>query len=167
MKYRVAVAGRQVVVEISPTGVTVDGKPVECEWEAVPGTPVRLLRLGGTVKPLVLSRDGKEWVVEWAGERVRARVEVGGLVGSGVEKGALVGGESIVKAPMPGLVLRVEVEAGQRVEVGSGLVVLEAMKMENEIRSPRRGVVRRVWVQAGQAVEKGAELVEIREEQTG
>ena len=60
---------------------------------------------------------------------------------------------------MPGLVVRVEVAVGQRVEPGAGLVVVEAMKMENELRAPRAGVVREVHVAAGQAVERGAPLV--------
>jgi len=66
-----------------------------------------------------------------------------------------------VRAPMPGLVLRVEVEEGQAVVAGTGLVVLEAMKMENEIRSPSAGIVRRILVSQGQAVDKGAALVEL------
>jgi pyruvate carboxylase subunit B len=62
---------------------------------------------------------------------------------------------------MPGLVLRVEVEEGQSVDVGTGVVVLEAMKMENEIKSPIGGTISSIQVTAGQAVEKGAVLVEV------
>jgi biotin carboxyl carrier protein len=61
---------------------------------------------------------------------------------------------------MPGLVLRVQVEPGQRVAEGGGLVVLEAMKMENELKSPATGVVKAVRVSPGEAVEKGQVLVE-------
>jgi pyruvate carboxylase subunit B len=60
---------------------------------------------------------------------------------------------------MPGLVVRIEVALGQRVEAGAGLVVVEAMKMENELRASHPGVVERVHVQVGQAVEKGTPLV--------
>jgi len=66
---------------------------------------------------------------------------------------------------MPGLVLRLEVEEGQAVRIGTGLLVLEAMKMENEIRAVEVGVVRKILVRAGQAVEKGAVLVEISPQQ--
>jgi pyruvate carboxylase subunit B len=62
---------------------------------------------------------------------------------------------------MPGMVVRVEVEVGQRVDAGAGLVVVEAMKMENEIRASRPGVVAEVHVGVGQPVEKGAPLVTI------
>ena len=66
---------------------------------------------------------------------------------------------SEVRAPMPGLVLRIAVEAGQPVEAGDTLLVLEAMKMENAIKAPAAGVVQGVHVGAGVAVEKGALLV--------
>jgi len=65
-----------------------------------------------------------------------------------------------VKAPMPGLVLQVLVEAGQQVDKDSPLVVLEAMKMENVIKSPASGTVKIIRVQKGIAVEKNAVLVE-------
>jgi biotin carboxyl carrier protein len=61
---------------------------------------------------------------------------------------------------MPGMVLRVQVQAGDRVVPGTGLVVLEAMKMENELKSPAAGVVKTVRVASGEAVEKGQVLLE-------
>jgi biotin carboxyl carrier protein len=61
---------------------------------------------------------------------------------------------------MPGLVVRVQVEAGQSVAAGAGVVVLEAMKMENELRAGAAAVVRMVRVRPGEAVEKGQVLVE-------
>jgi pyruvate carboxylase subunit B len=66
----------------------------------------------------------------------------------------------MLKAPMPGLVLRVQVTPGQAVAAGAGLVVLEAMKMENELKAPASAVVRAVRVQPGEAVEKGQVLIE-------
>jgi len=74
--------------------------------------------------------------------------------------GAVAQGPKPVRAPMPGLVVRVEVEPGQEVKAGQGVVIIEAMKMENELKAEAVGVVSRVLVQQGQAVEKGAVLVE-------
>lgn len=65
-----------------------------------------------------------------------------------------------IRAPMPGLVLRVEVADGQEVEAGDTLLVLEAMKMENAIKASAAGLVKHVNVIAGAAVEKGALLIE-------
>jgi biotin carboxyl carrier protein len=66
-----------------------------------------------------------------------------------------------VKAPIPGLITRVLVGAGDHVAVGQPLLVLEAMKMENEIRAPRAGVVSRLDMVAGQAVALHEVLAEI------
>ena len=63
-----------------------------------------------------------------------------------------------VRAPMPGLVLVLEVAEGEQVEKGQGILIIEAMKMENEIRAPSAGVVRRLAVSAGDAVERDALL---------
>lgn len=65
-----------------------------------------------------------------------------------------------VKAPMPGLVLNIEIEAGQSVSKGEALIILEAMKMENVIKSPGDGIVKRIAVSQGDAVEKNALLIE-------
>jgi biotin carboxyl carrier protein len=67
----------------------------------------------------------------------------------------------VVAAYMPGRVVAVAVAAGQTIEAGAALVVLEAMKMQNEIQAERAGTVVHVHVAAGQAVELGDPLVEI------
>jgi len=68
-------------------------------------------------------------------------------------------GRQQVAAPMPGKIVRVLVKAGDKVEAGQGLVVVEAMKMQNEIRSPKSGTVERVLANEGQAVNNGDVLV--------
>ena len=72
-----------------------------------------------------------------------------------------IGGGGVVKALMPGRVVRVLVAKGDSVRKGAGLLILEAMKMENEIQAPADGVVDEVFVTAGQTVESGAELMHI------
>lgn len=69
----------------------------------------------------------------------------------------------LVTTPMPGTVLEVLVEAGERVERGDTLVKLEAMKMVNAIKAPHDGVVEEVLVSAGQQVGYGAGLVQLAE----
>ena len=64
-----------------------------------------------------------------------------------------------IKAPMPGLVLSVSVEAGQQVQEGERLLILEAMKMENSIMIHAAATIKSVLVKAGQAVDKGQVLV--------
>ena len=64
-------------------------------------------------------------------------------------------GRQQIVAPMPGKVIRLLVKAGDTVEAGQGLLVMEAMKMQNEIRSPKSGVVERLLAEEGQAVNAG------------
>lgn len=66
-----------------------------------------------------------------------------------------------IKAPMPGLVLEVSVQAGQTIAKGDPLLILEAMKMENVIKSAGDGVVEEILVKKGAAVEKGALLIKL------
>ena len=72
-------------------------------------------------------------------------------------KGAGLGAEGVqsIVAPMPGKVVRVLVAAGDAVEAGQGLVVVEAMKMQNELKSPKKGVVLKVLAEEGAAVNAG------------
>lgn len=68
---------------------------------------------------------------------------------------------SEIKAPMPGMVLKVFVAEGDEVKKGDNLFVLEAMKMENIIKSPADIVIRKIKIKAGDKVEKGQILVEL------
>jgi biotin carboxyl carrier protein len=61
-------------------------------------------------------------------------------------------GRQQVLAPMPGKIVRVLVQTGEKVQAGQGLLVVEAMKMQNEIRSPKSGTVERLLVKEGQPV---------------
>lgn len=162
MKYFVELAGRQFEVEIEAAGVRVDGELVPAALEPLPGTPLQQLRLGDrTLVFAVESTARGEWVLAYRGERWEAAVvdertrHVRSLTGEGRQKV----GAGEVKAPMPGLVLRVLVVPGQQVDAGQGVVVLEAMKMENQIKAPAAGVVEAIHVEQGRAVEKGQVLV--------
>ena len=73
---------------------------------------------------------------------------------------ALASGE-VVKSPMPGNILKINVAPGQKVEEGDVLIVLEAMKMENEIVATKDGTVAQVAVSKGAVVETGTPLVVI------
>jgi pyruvate carboxylase subunit B len=130
---------------------------------AIPHTPLRQLWLDGRPHTLVVMWEGERWVVELGGERWTVLVEDERTreLRTRTGRAARRPGAAVIRAPMPGLVVRVQVERGQRLEAGAGVVVLEAMKMENEISAPGPGVVRKIHVAPGQAVEKGAALLEM------
>jgi len=166
MKYTVTVGDRRVQVEVRGDHVRLNGDPIEARLVSIPRTPLRQLVLDGQARTFPMSRGDDGWAVQVGGESWTVSVvderteQLQAMTGGGPT--ARKGG--VVKAPMPGLVLRIEVELGQRVEPGAGVVVLEAMKMENEIRSSVAGVVMAIQVNPGEAVEKGAPLVELSEE---
>ncbi len=66
-----------------------------------------------------------------------------------------------IKAPMPGMILKILVTPGQQINKGDGLVILEAMKMENILKATATATVKAIRVNERTAVEKGAVLIEL------
>lgn len=166
MKYVVTVAGKPFDVVLNGGEIAVNGRTVVAELVQVPETPLRELALDGRTRTYAMTPEPAGWSVMSGGEAHLVQVDDERAVrfaklSGPAERG---GGGGKVKAPMPGLVLRVEVQEGQDVAAGAGLVVLEAMKMENEIKAPVAGRVAAVHVSGGQAVDKGTVLVEVTPE---
>lgn len=70
--------------------------------------------------------------------------------------------EVTVTVPMPGLIIEVEVNEGDTVNAGQGLIVVEAMKMQNEIKAPKDGIVKQILVKKGQSVNSREKLMIIQ-----
>lgn len=163
MKYIVSVEGQEIPVEVDGQEVRVGGKAVEAHLSPVPGTPLRHLLLGGESLTLAMQRpEAGKWEAQFRGTRYAVEVidERTRHIRSLTAGAAKVDGASQLKAPMPGLVVRILAEPGQVVQAGQGLVVLEAMKMENELKARAGAKIRAVLAAPGQAVEKGQVLVE-------
>jgi pyruvate carboxylase subunit B len=159
--------GQAIEVEVDGERVTVAGETHHATLGTIPGTPLRQLLLDG--RPLVLSVEALgrgRWALTPAGERLEVEVldertrHIRTLTGATDQRRPA----DVLKAPMPGLVIRVQANPGDAVAAGAGLVVLEAMKMENELKAAAPGVVKRVLVAPGEAVEKGQVLVEFEGE---
>ena len=163
MRYEVQLASssseKKRAIELERNGagwrVTLDGRPVAVDAvEIAPNTLSVLLdgqsfEISVTPSPdgkLKLQTGSREFTAEvidlraWSGRR-HGHVEAEGR-------------QQIV-APMPGKVVRLLVKAGDHVEAGQGLLVVEAMKMQNEIRSPKSGAVERILAKEGQPVNAG------------
>lgn len=174
MKYHVRLGSKTWEVEVEGGRVTVGGHAHEAHVAHVPNTPLYHLLLGGqswTIAAQGLEGlgegGGPRWALGVAGERVEVEAvddrtrQIQALTGT---KHQGTGG-AVLKAPMPGLVVRIEVATGQHVAAGAPLVVVEAMKMENELRASRAGIVQTIHVTPGTAVEKGAVLVTLAPEE--
>ncbi len=162
MKYYVTVDGREYEVEIQDNGrVLLEGEPISVDLARVAGENLYSLLMNHTSYEIAVEEIRGGYQILLGGELYQATVvdERQRRLLRGRDKPAAPHGELNVTAPIPGLIVKLEVEEGEEVDVNQPLVILEAMKMENEIRSPRRGVVRAVLVEPGQSVEQGAVLV--------
>ena len=164
VKYIVELNGARKAVAIEPSGVTYEGETgAHATLSDVENSPVRVIKLGTRVYRVVAEKkqgrgkyvlwvDGYRFDVEALDERTRAIRDLSAA-------NAAPAGPAPVLAPMPGLIVRVNVSPGDVVEAGHGVIVMEAMKMENELRTTSAGTVRSVEVAPGTAVEKGTLLV--------
>jgi pyruvate carboxylase subunit B len=166
MKYVVQLNDERHTVSVEPEGVRFENEPlVRGQLSDIEGSPVRMVKLGTHVYRVVAEKrqgrgrytlwvDGYRFEVEALDERTRAIRDLSAA-------NAAPTGPAPIIAPMPGLIVRVNVRVGDRVEAGQGIVVMEAMKMENELRATAPGTVQTIEVAAGTAVEKGALLVSL------
>jgi biotin carboxyl carrier protein len=164
MRYFVSLSGHEIPVDVAalPDGrwdVRVEGRSVAVDV-AQTGSALSLL-IEGRVVDLDLAGAPPTFAFAATGTRGEASIETDRARAERSQRGAARSAESAVVAPMPGRIVRVLVAEGERVTMGTALVVVEAMKMENELRAGHDATVRRVLVAAGATVEAGARLVEL------
>ena len=153
MKYVVQLNEERKSVSLDSSGVRYETEPVaHAELSDIEGSPVRMVKIGTSVYRVVAQKrqgrgrytlwvDGYRFETEALDERTRAIRDL-----SAASAGPI--GPAPILAPMPGLIVRVNVRVGDTVEAGQGVVVMEAMKMENELRAATAGVVKSVGVVA-------------------
>jgi acetyl/propionyl-CoA carboxylase alpha subunit len=167
VRYVVQLNDEQKTVSLEPDGVRYESEPpVHAELSDIEGSPVRMVKIGTHVYRVVVQKrqgrgsyalwvDGYRFEAQALDERTRAIRDL-----SAASAGP--SGPAPILAPMPGLIVRVNVKTGDKVEAGQGVVVMEAMKMENELRAIGPGTVKSIEVASGAAVEKGAVLVQFQ-----
>lgn len=165
MKYYVQVNGRQhevdVVERLGELKVAVDGKPLDLSYEEV-----------DSLGQVALLSEGKSYGVSIEGDMAKASIVIAGHLyaveiedereraAHAAERAASKGG-GLVKAVMPGIVVKLLVAENERVEAGQPLLILEAMKMQNEITAPAAGVIKTLHVREREAVAGGAKLISL------
>jgi biotin carboxyl carrier protein len=164
MLYQVTIGERVLAVRLRHAGAQVfasvdDGPEQPVRLDVVRG-PLHSLVLGDERCELLARRDGQTVDIALRGVGFQAEVmdETHARL---AQVAAARGGGHVrrdLKAPMPGLVVKVLVQPGQEVTPGQPLVVLQAMKMENELSLPHGGTVSQVGVAEGQTVEAGQVL---------
>lgn len=127
------------------------------------------------MEELIIKVNGKEYKVnveetsngkikvhhEGKTYEVETRTEIEPIITEDIEKISTKEGENIIKAPIPGKVISINVKKGKKVKQGDTLLKLVAMKMENEILSPKEGIIKEIRVKKNADVNKGDILVTI------
>jgi biotin carboxyl carrier protein len=157
MTYDVIINGKNYRLELSREdnrwSCRVDGRTVEVDAVQV-RSDVLSLRIGNLAYEVKCERVAGE-IYLWVGsERFAAQIRDPRSL-RGRSRAADDQGPKKLTAPMPGKVVRILVAQGATVEAGSGVLVVEAMKMQNEIKSPKKGTIQKIMVGEGTAVNSG------------
>ena len=157
MLYDVFIDGKHYRLELTQSDgrwtCRLDGRDVGLD--AVLARPdVLSLRLGNQAYEVKCERVGGEWHLWVGSERFAAEVRDPRSFRSRSSTADDHGPRKLT-APMPGKVVRILLAEGEPVEAGTGVVVVEAMKMQNEVKSPRKGKIQKITVQPGVAVNAG------------
>ncbi len=163
MKYRVKIGERKYEVGIDGdgTGITVNGRRLKVDLRSLKGDKLHSILADNENFEFELERSnggynlwhrGGQVFVEVTDEKTERFKRLMGAAETGRK-------QAVLRAAMPGLVVKVEVEPGQRIKKGDGLLIIEAMKMENEIKAQSPGVIKEIKVKPGQPVEKNQVLV--------
>jgi pyruvate carboxylase subunit B len=152
----------EVVVERHGSGYTVKLGDRVIEADLVDAGPaLRSLRLAdGTQFSLTHHREGNTHQVTLADSTFYVDITDPLSLKRGRREDE-AGGGGVIKALMPGRIVRILVEAGDVVRKGQGVMILEAMKMENELHAQADGTVDEIFVTSGQTVEAGADLLHV------
>ena len=154
---------QEIEIDIIKSELTLNGKKVDTDIVKIGADKFHVLLNDGsyTIELLEKNETGKELIIAVNGKKqlVSVKDDFDELLRKlGMDK---LNQKKMneVKAPMPGLVLRVMVNEGDTIQKGDALIVLEAMKMENIIKATGEGVVKKVVAQIKQAVEKNQVLM--------
>ena len=165
MKYISTVNGNEYLIEIiDEHHVSVNGQMLTVDFNSVSGQPVYSLLVDGTSSEAYVYPGEEKWEVLLMGRQFQVMVEderdkrLRAAAGGSVSET----GEYHLRAPMPGMVVSILVEEGQKVEKGQVLLILESMKMQNELKSPRVGTIGRLRVKAGESVEQRQTLLSVQ-----
>lgn len=167
-RYTLNISDREFVIDVQE--VTAD------EFEVVVGGDTYAVTLSGdenlneaTITPGLQPAGGAPRASAAAGvARVRKEAAPAAAPSAAAaapaRKPAGPAGKGALTAPMPGVILEVNVKAGDTVERGQQIAILDAMKMHNVIGAPRAGTIAEVFVEAGQNVDHGAPIVKFKED---
>jgi biotin carboxyl carrier protein len=164
MRYITTVNEVEYIVELlNEKLVRVNDQEYKVDFASVSNQPVLTLLANNQSYQAHIFQDEHEWQILLQGTLYRAMVvdEREKSLRAAAGASLVQTGTFTLKAPMPGLVIKIPVQQGDLVEQGDVLLILESMKMQNELKSPNKGTVTRIFVEEGSTVEKKAPLVNV------
>lgn len=158
------IEGKEINIEQKAEGLRVNGQLVPLELLSKDGDNYLYNLRGRNYKVEIVStdEDSKEIVVKVNGKKTTVKLqdrydELLASMGMDTKAGKKQGQ---VKAPMPGMVLKLLAQEGQQIAKGDSLLLLEAMKMENIIKSPVDGLIKKIYIAEKDKVEKNQVMIE-------
>ena len=168
MNYAARLQDKEYIVSLEDRGerieMAIDGKPADLAYTSRRNKHRFLMLIDSMSYDVEVNRKdgkfsvfiyGREFEVQAEDERLAKLREVAGLEMSGDSRKEII-------SPMPGLIVQVLKQEGDRVAKGEGIVIMEAMKMENELKAESDGVIGEIFVKPGQSVEKGVCLIRFK-----
>ena len=163
MKYIATINGNEYLIEYDEQQeIYVNGERFKIDLDKVgEGNLYSLLLNQRSLEVAATVTDRDSWEIMLGGEAYAVKVQDERAYRLAKARGELDADSGTVptKSPMPGVIVRVPVSAGDVIGKGDTLVILESMKMENELKATRDGIILEVKVSAGDSVEKDAVLV--------
>jgi len=164
LMYKATVNSSTFEIEAGEAGFIVNGKPVAWDLQKISDGYFHIIHENKSyraeitktepeTKSVTIKINGRNYTVALK-DKFDLLLEKMGMSNSSAAK------VNSIKAPMPGLIIDLKINAGDEVKQGDPLLILEAMKMENILKSPGAGTVKTVKVKKGDRVEKGQVLIE-------
>lgn len=164
MRYITTVNDQEFTIDINDDGhVQIDDDLLDIDFQGIPGTSLYSLIINGQSYEVAVDDNDELYQVMLKSTLYEVKVEdertrrLAGLVGGS----STIVGEVLIKAPMPGVIVSIPVQEGQKVTKEDIVVVLESMKMQNEFKTPKDGIVSSVRVAPGDKVDQNAIMVTI------
>ncbi|WP_347340736.1 acetyl/propionyl/methylcrotonyl-CoA carboxylase subunit alpha [Sphingomonas sp. CROZ-RG-20F-R02-07] len=159
----VRIGGADHAVSVSTDGITVDGEAIDLDLEYTPGDRMVAAQVGDAALSVRIQRTRGGFALTTRGATQAARVlpaHVAPYAQHLIEK-VPPDLSRFLLAPMPGLLVRLDVGVGDKVEAGQALAVVEAMKMENILRSQKTATVKSVSASAGESLAVDQVILEL------
>lgn len=165
MEFRAEIENSNYKIEINRLGDSwktfVDGRPIKLQSLKIEQNRIVSFLLNNKYYRIEIIKNGDSYHC-WLGSKL---LKTNIIDEKTARFSKLSNGQSasvkseMLLAPMPGLIVKVEVQPGQIVKKGEGLVIMEAMKMENELRAAHDCTIAEIKIQSGQIVNKAQPLI--------